>query len=399
MSGGVATELDTPPGQGAGEDLQIRRICHAFVTNGYVSHNTGRLSSKEPNLQNQPNKGNGAIKRLFDSRYGEDGVFLQVDFSQIELRILAAISGDPTMLEAYRLGKDLHTMTACMIFNMSEEEFAKLPKDEQKRRRTVAKRVNFGIAYGIGAPGIQSTLKSDRVLVSEDEARGYLDAFYEKYPRVTSWIERVEHATTDDEFSLSMFGRRRRLESVRSQIDDVVARALRQGVNHVIQSTAGDMTQTALCLFDQEVCLRSGRRPHMILPTITSREFERDKRWKRVHPILQVHDMIGVDCHKDVAAEVTDRLVHTMEHVVDLAPLVWGDCVIKTLKKLHRVPIIAEPEVGPNWRDAVKVKSGKDIPKAMHIARCRQAVCDEDLMHEWTADDNAKAEATYKAAA
>lgn len=360
---------------------------------------TGRLSSRNPNLQNQPNKGNGAIKRLFDSRYGDDGVFLQVDFSQIELRILAAVSGDPHMLEAYRLGKDLHTMTACMIFNMTEEEFSKLPKDEQKRRRTVAKRVNFGIAYGIGAPGIQSTLKSDRVLVSEDEARSYLDSFYEKYPRVTKWIERVEQCTTDDEFSLSLFGRRRRLESVRSHSHDVVARALRQGVNHVIQSTAGDLTMTALCLFDQETCLRAGRKPSMILPTIEAREFEVDERWKKVHPILQVHDMIGVDCHKDVAAEVADRLVDTMQNVVDYAPLVWGDCVTKTLSKLKRVPIIAEPEVGPNWRDAVKIKAGKDIPRAMHIARIRQQTCDADIMHEWTADDNAKAEASYKAAA
>jgi DNA polymerase I-like protein with 3'-5' exonuclease and polymerase domains len=237
------------------------------------------------------------------------------------------------------------------------------------------------------------------VLVSEDEARSYLDSFYEKYPRVTKWIERVEQCTTDDEFSLSLFGRRRRLESVRSHAHDVVARALRQGVNHVIQSTAGDLTMTALCLFDQETCLRAGRKPSMILPTIDSREFEADARWKRVHPILQVHDMIGVDCHKDVAAEVADRLVDTMQNVVDYAPLVWGDCVTKTLSKLKRVPIIAEPEVGPNWRDAVKIKAGKDIPRAMHIARIRQQTCDTDIMHEWTADDNAKAEASYKAAA
>ncbi len=360
---------------------------------------TGRLSSKQPNLQNIPNKGAGIIKRMYVSRYGEDGVFLQIDFSQIELRILAALSNDPNMVDAYRTGKDLHMLTACLIFNMTEEQYRALDDKEQKRRRTVAKRVNFGIAYGIGGPGIQHTLKMDGVTVTEDEARGYLDTFFEKYPRVERWIESVERSTQSDEHSLSLFGRRRRLLAVRSEDDDQVAQALRQGVNHVIQSTAGDMTMTALTLMDQEICIRSGRRPEMTLPTITPREFEVDSRWKRVQTIVQVHDMIGLDCHKDIAAEATDRLLDTMQNVIDYAPLVWGDCVTPLLNKLRRVPILAEAEVGPNWRDAYKVKNGAEIPKAMHVARVKQTTLDADPKYKWDKKDDEKALATFKAAA
>jgi uracil-DNA glycosylase family 4 len=357
---------------------------------------TGRLSGRNPNLQNQPNKGNGIIKRMFVSRYGADGVFIQVDFSQIELRVLAALSNDPKLVQVYLDGGDIHTLNACMIFNMTIDEMKALPDAEQKRRRTVAKRVGFGISYGIGAPGIQSTLKSDGVSVSEEEARGYLEGFAEKYPDVMAWIASVEASTTDDAHALSAFGRRRRLESVRSQVDDVVARALRQGVNHAVQSTAGDMTMTALCLIDQEIRLRRGDDPRLVLPTVDTRDFPVDERWARVHPILQVHDMIGIDAHRDVAGEALDRLVYTMQNVVDMAPLVWGDCVRSTLAPLKRVPIVAEPEVGPNWRDAVKVKSGKDVPAAMFVACAKRDRLDKDMMYEWSKSDASAAMAEYE---
>jgi DNA polymerase I-like protein with 3'-5' exonuclease and polymerase domains len=290
-------------------------------------------------------------------------------------------------------------LTACMIFGLTEQEFHALPKDEQKRRRTVAKRVNFGIAYGIGAPGIQHTLKSDRVLVSEEEARSYLSAFYDKYPRVTSWIEKIEKTTADDAFSRSLFGRRRRLLEIMSSDNELISRAKRQAVNHVIQSTAGDLTMTALCLYDQEVCLRAGRNPALIHPTVGHMPYERDDRWKRVHPILQVHDMIGVDCHKDVAVEATDRLIDIMQNVAEYAPLVWGDCVIKKLAPIKKVPILAEAEVGPNWRDAVKVKTGKDIPCAMSIARKKQQMLDADPRYEWGEKDEKSARAAFEKAA
>jgi uracil-DNA glycosylase family 4 len=364
----------------------------------YVIHGTktGRLSSRSPNLQQIPGKNNGVIKRMFVSRYGDDGVFVQIDYSQVELRVLAALSGDPTMIGVYTNGGDIHTTNACMIFGMTEEEMKALPKDEQKRRRTVAKRVGFGICYGIGGPGIQSTLKSDGVIVDEDTAQSYLDNFLAKYPKVARFLEKIHSDTIDNAYALSPFGRRRRLEQVRSGVNEVKARALRQSGNHVIQSGAGDMTNTSIVLFNQEMRIRRGDDPRMVLPTVDPREFPFDARWKRVHPILQVHDMVGIDCHKDVAADVVDRLLYTMQNVVDLAPLVWGDWVSASLKKLKRVPMLAEAEVGPNWRDAYKVKTGADIPKAMHIARAKRAALDVDIHFKWSEDHEKAAAATFK---
>jgi DNA polymerase I-like protein with 3'-5' exonuclease and polymerase domains len=333
---------------------------------------------------------------MFDSRYGDDGVFVQIDFSQIELRVLAALSGDPTMVGVYVNNGDIHTTNACMIFGLTEEEMKSKSKDEQKRMRTVAKRVGFGICYGIGGPGIQSTLKSDGVVVDEDTAKEYLDNFLAKYPKVAKWIDKVHSNTEEAAYALSAFGRRRRLDAVRSGINDVKARALRQGGNHVVQSTAGDMTNTALVLFNQEVRLRRGEDPRMVLPTVDTREFPVDPRWERVHPILQVHDMIGLDCHKDIAGEAMERLHWTMENVVDLAPLVWGDEIIVGLKKLKRVPIVAEPEVGPNWRDAYKVKTAADVDKAMFVSREKRAALDADINFKWTGDHEAAALAKYE---
>lgn len=155
---------------------------------------------------------------------------------------------------------------------------------------------------------------------------------------------------------------------------------------------------TSLALFDQEVCLRRGDDPRMVMPTASSREFPVDERWQKVHTVLQIHDMIGVDCHKSIAADVVDRLVYTMENVVDLAPVIWGEQVTKRLQRLKRVPIVAEPEVGPNWRDATKLKTGKDVPKAMHISREKQRKLDADPAYRWEDKDTNEAIASFAAA-
>lgn len=502
----------------------------------YLPHGTktGRLSSSSPNLQNQPNKSKGLIKRMFVSRYGGDGAIIQSDFSQIELRILAAVTEDANMLAVYAAGGDIHVATARMIFHMSQEEWDSLDKDKKKRLRTIAKRINFGIClaegtpiltqrgfvaieqllpedliwdgedwcahggvvcngvkdvidiggisctpdhlvltdegwvtadtyvrasssclpgffaedarfilsrsrkerafarpsrilgvrtvrvydilragprnrfqagshivhncYGIGSPGIMTTLKAEGVVVTEEEAQGYLDTFFEKYPSIKRWIEKIQDSTYTSEISKSLFGRHRRLDHVRSYVRDVQALALRQAVNHVIQSTAADMTNTALILFDQEVCIRRGDDPRLRYPTIDPREFPVDKRWQKVKPILQVHDMLGLDAHLSVAGEALERLVWTMEHVVDLAPLVWGDAVKKGLRKLKRVPILADPEVGPNWRDAYKAKASSEVAKAMHVARMKQAKFDASPLTDWGPEDETAALASYQGA-
>ena len=156
---------------------------------------------------------------------------------------------------------------------------------------------------------------------------------------------------------------------------------------------------TALTLFDQEIRLRRGDSPDLILPTVDRREFEVDERWSKVHPVLQVHDMIGVDCPVEMAGVVTERLLDTMQNVVDLAPLVWGDAVRESLAPLHRVPILAEAEVGPNWRDAYKVKDRNDTALAMHVASTKCRLLDADPLAKWGDDQINAAKATFKAAA
>lgn len=369
-------------------------ILHAgLLIHGTV---TGRASTRDPNLQSTPNKGASVIKRMMVSRYGDEGCIVQFDYSQIELRILAAISGDPSMIKAYANGEDLHTIAACMIFGTTVEEHKALPKDEQKRRRTVAKRINFGIAYGIGAPGIQHSLKADGVTVTVEEAKGFLDVFYRKFPRVAKWIEKVEASTEDDFFSRSLFGRRRRVEQIRSFDKDTKSSAKRQAVNHVIQSTAADFTWTSLILMDQEICLRSGKPAHLVLPTIEPRTFPVDPRWKKVHLILQVHDSILADCPLSMAGEVVDMFYRTMPHIVDLAPLVWGPQVTELLKPMRKVKPEVDGEVGSSWRDAYKVKTGADVPLAMHVAAMKRAKLDPDPAYKWGDDDDKAAAASFK---
>lgn len=366
---------------------------------GFLLHGTvtGRLSSRDPNLQNIPNKGAGLIKRGYVSRFGANGVFVQADYSQIELRILACIANDKGMLDAYAKGEDLHLLTACLLFNMSVDAFKALPKDEQKRRRTIAKRVNFGIPYGVGGQGISDMLKGEGVSETPDKCREYIDIFFEAKPAVKRWIDRVQASTAVDECSKSLFGRRRRLEQVRSSVESISGAALRQAVNHPIQSTAADLTMTSLCLIDQEICLRRGMDPSMIHPTIDHVDVPIDRRWKDVHAIVQVHDMIGIDCTLEMAPIVVDRLQYVMENIVDLAPLVWGPGVLDTLKPLRRCRMQAEVEVGPNWRDAYGVKSGADVAKAMHVARVKQAKFDADPHYSWTKEDDVAALASFKA--
>lgn len=367
---------------------------------GFLLHGTvtGRLSSRNPNLQNIPNKGAGLIKRMYTSRYGDDGVFIQADYSQIELRILAAISGDAGMLAAYASGEDLHKLTACLLFNMTPDEYEKLDKAEQKRRRTIAKRVNFGIPYGVGGKGISDMLRGEGVKEDPEVCREYINQFFKAKPRVKKWIDRVQASTDRDEHSMSLFGRRRRLEQVRSQLEDVKGAALRQSVNHPIQSTAADLTMTALALIDQEICLRRGLDPVHVHPTVEHLDVPVDKRWDRVHVTLQVHDMIGIDCHKEVAGVVVDRLAYIMQHVCELAPLIWGDQITPGLQVLKKVQLLAEVEVGPNWRDAVHVKDGTGVDLGMHTARCKRAKFDADPHAKWEKDDDKAAEASYRSA-
>lgn len=358
---------------------------------------TGRLACSEPNLQNIPNKGASVIKRMFVSRYGSEGCIIQADYSQVELRILACIANDKGMIEAFIRGEDLHTLTACMIFDMTVEQFKALPEKEQKTKRTIAKRINFGIPYGVGGPGISTMLKGESIDIDADTCGGYIDKFFTEKPRVKRWIDRVQESTADDAISRSLFGRRRRLEQVKSNMNDVVARSLRQAVNHPIQSTGGDMTLTSLALMDEEIMLRRGTPKHLVMPTIDHREFHKTEGWDKVHIMLSVHDSNVVDCHRSVAGQVVEMMQRTMPNIVDLAPLVWGPAIVDHIACLKKVPMQTDVEIGPNYRDGVAVKNPADCARAMFVGDAKNVFLDADAKGTWTKDHEKAANAAFAA--
>ncbi len=363
---------------------------------------TGRLACKEPNLQNIPNKGAGLIKRMFTSRYGSEGCIIQADYSQVELRILACIANDKGMIEAFVRGDDLHELTAAMIFDMTVEEFRELKASDEKKAkdyRTIAKRINFGIPYGVGGPGISGMLKGEGIDIDVDTCTGYIDKFFREKPQVKRWIDRVMASTVDEAISRSLYGRRRRLEQVRSRMHDVIARAQRQAVNHPIQSTGGDMTLTSLTLMDQEIQARIGTPRHLVYPTIDWREFPVTEGWDKVHPMLTVHDSNVFDCHRSMASAVVDMCQRTMTNVVDLSPLLWGDDVESGIACLRKVPMKVDVEVGPSYRDGVSCKSPKDAKRALFIGDRKMAFLDLDHKAKWTEKMAEEISAEYEKAA
>lgn len=301
---------------------------HSYVAHGLVHHN----SSSDPNLQNIPNKGGGKIKRAYVSRFGEDGVILQGDFSQIELRIAACVYGEPRMIDAYMAGDDLHTLTAVDIFSASTgkkpETYWKLPPEERKAWRVRAKRVNFLVLYGGGPPGLQTTLKKDGVFVTVDECQDLILAYFRKRPGLKRGIQKTERMVTRTGYLESFTGRLRRVPEVRSEDESLVARALRQSINFPIQSGASDMTMMAMCMIHARM-QEAGYKSKMI---------------------LTVHDSLVFDCHVDEVFEVACLAKQIMESLPDLSDEVLPGVDWKWLT----VPVVAEFEIGSSWGTLVE---------------------------------------------
>lgn len=316
----------------------LGRIHGTFHIHGTV---TGRLSSSDPNLQNIPNKGGGKIKQAYVSRFGDEGVLLQLDYSQVELRVAASYFNEPTMIQAYCNGDDLHALTAQVISGLTEAQYAKLPDKEKKAWRTRAKRVNFGIVYGGGPPALQATLKKDGVFLTVDECRELIDRFFQKRPALKKGIEKLQELACKQGFLESFTGRRRRVPEVFSEDDELVARALRQSVNFPIQSSASDMTLMAIVLINREMKAR-GFQSRMI---------------------LTVHDSIIFDCHVDEVMEVSVLAKDIMETLPERSEEVLPGLDWSWLK----CPIVAECEMGFTWGGLCEFDPGtviaEDIPE------------------------------------
>jgi DNA polymerase-1 len=268
---------------------------------------TGRLSSQDPNLQNIPIRTElgQEIRRAFVPRLpGAEGVpwlLLSADYSQIELRLIAAMSGEPAMLQAFARGEDIHTATAARVFGVLPE----LVTPEQRRR---AKMVNFGIAYGISAFGL-----AQRLGIPRKEAAEIIDHYFASYPGIRGYIDATLEKARREGCVTTLTGRRRPLRDINSANGTVRGAAERNAINTPVQGTAADLIKLAM-----------GR---------IHAEFER--RGLRSRLLLQVHDELVFDLHPSEEAEVRDLVTRAMREAMPLP-----------------VPIEVSVGTGPNWLEA-----------------------------------------------
>jgi DNA polymerase-1 len=247
---------------------------------------TGRLSSSNPNLQNIPVRTElgSQIRSCFVAEEGRK--LLVADYSQIELRLMASLSREPALLDAYHRGEDVHRVTAAAVAGIAVEEVT-------KRQRERAKATNFGIMYGLSAFGL-----SEQVDISVDEARAFIDAYFAKYPKVKEFRERVIAQAAQDGYVTTLFGRRRAVPELRSSTFRDRSLGERLAVNTILQGTAADIIKVAMVR--------------------VSRELERRGLASRL--VLQVHDELVLECREDEVDVCLPLLRDAMCGALDLDP-------------------------------------------------------------------------------
>lgn len=262
---------------------------------------TGRLSSSDPNLQNIPTRSElgRTVKTAFSA--GEGSVFLAVDYSQIELRLLAHLSGDEHLVRAFSEGEDFHAETAARVFGVPVSE---VTPDLRSR----AKAVNFGIVYGQQAYGLSQSLH-----ISMAEARDMIDRYYEAYPGVRTFLDNVVARAKQTGYAETMYGRRRHIPELKAKNPQLRGFGERTAMNHPMQGTAADIIKIAMARVSRRL----------------------EEEGFAAHMILQVHDELDFECPVDEVERLTTMVRDVMEHVVDL-----------------RVPLIAEASTGITWADA-----------------------------------------------
>ncbi|MGF1742553.1 DNA polymerase I [Vibrio profundum] len=263
---------------------------------------TGRLSSTDPNLQNIPirNEQGRRIRQAFVAPHGYK--ILAVDYSQIELRIMAHLSGDESLLQAFQQGKDIHTATAAEILSVDIEAVT----SEQRRR---AKAVNFGLIYGMSAFGLSKQLGIPR-----GEAQQYMDTYFERYPGVMQYMEDTRSAASEQGYVETLFGRRLHLPEITSRNGLRRKAAERAAINAPMQGTAADIIKKAMLLVDEWIQQQSS---------------------EDVRLLMQVHDELVFEVKAELLAEFEPKIQQLMEAAAQL-----------------NVPLVAEAGHGDNWDQA-----------------------------------------------
>ena len=262
---------------------------------------TGRLSSVEPNLQNIPvRKEQGSeIRKMFVAAPGN--VLVDADYSQIELRLLAHISNDETMIKAFINGEDIHRVTASQVFGVPFDEVT-------SAMRSQAKAVNFGIVYGMSAFSLAQDIG-----VFQNEAQAYINAYFEKYSGVRAYMSRVIEDGKEQGYVSTIYGRRRYMPELKVSNFNVRSSGERMARNMPIQGTAADIMKLAMV--------------HV------HRRLKKEKLHAKM--ILQVHDELIIECPEAEAEHVCEILKTEMERVAELS-----------------VPLTVDAHVGRNWMEA-----------------------------------------------
>ena len=262
---------------------------------------TGRISSTEPNLQNIPARVElgRLIRKVFVPEEGY--VFVDADYSQIELRVLAHCSGDAALIEAYREAKDIHRITASQVFHTPFDEVT----DLQRRN---AKAVNFGIVYGISSFGLSQDLS-----ISRKEAAQYIEHYFESYPGIKTFLDKCVSDAKEKGYAETLYGRRRPMPELKSSNFMQRSFGERVAMNAPIQGTAADIIKIAMIHVNEEL----------------------KKRNLKSRMILQVHDELLIEADETELEEVQQILQDKMEHAAELL-----------------VPLSVDMHTGKNWYEA-----------------------------------------------
>ncbi len=289
-----STYLDALPTHIAPETGRIHTHYHQLLAA------TGRLASSDPNLQNIPVRSESGrkIRQAFVPRKGF--TLLSCDYSQIELRVMAALACDPTMISSFQDGADIHTITAAKVHGVTPEEVT-------REMRSGAKMVNFGIIYGISAFGL-----SQRLAIPRTEAAEIIDAYFREYPAIKQYMDRTIAESREKGYAETLAGRRRHYPDLSSGNAGLRANAERAAINMPIQGTSADMIKLAMIKID--ALLR--KKPY------------------QTKMLLQVHDELVFDLHPDEETELVPKILHIMETALPLP---------------HGVPILVEKGTGKNW--------------------------------------------------
>lgn len=290
---------------------------YAYVAEGFLSHNTAtsRLSSNDPNAQNFPRKTEDprellydyGPKKLFVSRFGKDGLVIQLDYSQLELRIASIFSQDENLQYAYKNGKDLHIFVASRVYKIPEEEVT-------KDQRSYAKTIGFGLIYGKGALSLGEELG-----LSREEAQEFIDSYFKEFPGIKIWMDSMRKQVKRDKYVETLSGFRRHLKGIDSNERGIVADSERQAINSPVQGSGASMTLQSLIDIDKLLA-----------------EYKLKSKM-----IMTVHDSIVFDAHIDEVYSVVAIAKTVMENL----SFDW-----------ITVPIVADVEIGRNYQDLVEVE-------------------------------------------